>query len=72
LLAARGAIGESSGSVRRMAFSYHIVQRLSASIACSSTAGLHKRNPAFLPFIRDGIDFQGKFGWHPACMHFQP
>jgi hypothetical protein len=55
-----------------MAFSYHNVQRLSASIACSSTAGLHKRNPALLPVIRDGIDFQGKFGWHPACMHFQP
>jgi hypothetical protein len=72
LLAARGAIGESLEVCFGWRSLITIVHRSSASIACSLSAGLHKRNPPAVDVIRDIFDFQGKFGWHSACMHFQP
>jgi len=54
-----------------MALSYHDWAAIERLNCMQLKAGLHKRNPAISSLIRDTLDFQGGFGWHSACMHFQ-
>jgi NitT/TauT family transport system ATP-binding protein len=78
LLAARGAIGESPRSGFEWRSHITIVHGLSASIACSLRAGLHKRNPALRRSVAMPLDFQEGVwlasGLHalPAMMRMQP
>jgi hypothetical protein len=55
-----------------MALSYHncpSIERLN----CMQFAGrIAQKESAVSAIIGDTLDFQGKFGWHSACMHFQP
>jgi hypothetical protein len=55
-----------------MSLSYHdcaVIERLN----CMQFEGrIAQKKSGGSAVIRDALVFQGGFGWHSACMHFQP
>jgi hypothetical protein len=55
-----------------MSLSYHdcaAIERLN----CMQFEGrIAQKESGGFAVIRDALVFQGEFGWHPVCMHFQP
>jgi hypothetical protein len=68
--AERGAIGYSPAANDFTHFSTTIVTQFRASIACTFTRQLPKRNPFAVAAAGKIIDSVSSFGWHLLCMHF--